>query len=333
MKKTLLALSVATIAAAPVAHADSQLTGSLRYGLTYSDPGNDADSEVSVNNYGSRIKWSGDTDLGNGMTAIGKLELRLNGERNGNVVNRLYYVGVKGGFGEVTLGTQDSAYDLATFDDTWWFGGGGLLGDRNEKEGVIKYKGSFGDVTVAVAAQMLSGDGDANQDVDDADIVDAAVKYDNGTFTVGAAVQSKTGGAGVDGDNYASRVDATGQPTGVANTDEADGTVASLLLGYDYGAGNVNLTLTAADEDYGYAVGLEKSEATGVELQLYHGNFLAFYNSTDLDKGNNTPFDVGIGYTQSLGPQTLIWYELVNRDPDTDADAALTAAATLKYDF
>lgn len=308
MKKLALAVSVATIVAAPLAQAGSTLTGSLRYGVAYTDDGVN-DGQFSAQNFGSRIKWAGDTDLGNGATGYGKLELRLNDARNGDaqntdgtnalgVVNRMYAVGIKGGFGDLSFGVQDTAYDIANPDRTWWNGGYGLTGKRNEKNGAVVYKKGFGDIDLAIGAQMVSNTA-GEEEV--ADIVDAGVKYSANNIMLAAAIQSDTA---------------------------SEGTATAVSGGYNFGAGDFTVTYGIEDEDF--TGGAEK---TGLDVQVGFGNFYGWYGQTELDGADSTPFRVGVGYTQSLNEQMLVWYELFSTDLDDDSDATMAFNAALKIDF
>ena len=83
LKKTAIALAVASVAATPlVAAADGTIYGSMRYGFENTGDGfvRDANGNITGNNteavnqfknFGSRFGFKGDTDLGNGLTAFG----------------------------------------------------------------------------------------------------------------------------------------------------------------------------------------------------------------------------------------------------------------------
>ncbi len=312
MKKTLIAAAAvaATSLAVPVvsqadshAKTTSKLVGSLRYGFAYADPGGDADADLSSQNFGSRIIWSGSSDLGTGTTAFANLELRLNDARNANVVNRKYRVGLKGDFGKVSWGIQDTAIDLVTPDRTWWNGGSGYVTLRNEKPGAVKYENSFGDIKLAAAIQAAPND----DDNDVADVFDVAVKYSANGVTLGAGVQTQAG---------------NGDP--VAN----DGTAFQVVGGYNFGAGDITIGFGVADEDF-----TGGAEVTGIEAQAAFGDIYAWFGSRDNDGGAN-PTRIGLGYTQKIGPQALLWYELFSDDPDTDgSDNTLAFNMALKIDF
>lgn len=313
MKKLLLSVAVATIVAAPIAQAGSSLTGSIRYGLNFTDSGTmvddpttvavdsiDPDAQINIENFGSRIKMAGDSDLGNGMTGYGKLELRLDGARGGAVNNRMYAVGVKGNFGDLSFGLQDTAFDIANPDRTWWNGGTGLIGKRSEKNGAVVYKKSFGDIEMRAGAQMINNTVESEEA---ADIIDFGVKYAANNITLAAAVQ---------------------------NDAAADGSATAIMGGYNFGAGDITVTYGVEDEDFSGA-GADK---TGIDVQAGFGNFYGWYSQTEVDlAGAPTPNRIGVGYTHSLSDQMLIWTELFSDDPDTDDDATVSLNTVLKIDF
>ncbi len=310
MKKTLVALAAVSLLAplaAQAAGTSSTLVGSLRYGLAYSDPGDGADGDFSSQNFGSRIKWAGSSDLGTGTTAFGQLELRLNSARNSNVVNRHYRVGLEGDFGKVSLGLQDSAFDLVNPDPSWWNGGAGLGGNRAEKPGTVKYENSFGDVAFAAAVTAETGD----TDNDFADLFDIAAKYSANGITLGAGMQTLAGDAAS------------------AHLGTGDGSAFAITGGYNFGAGWFDVTFGVEDEDFNAVGG---SEVTNMHLNVVFGDVYGWFGSKETD-GGNTPTGMGIGYTQSLGPKTLIWYELFQNDADDGSDADLGINMALKLDF
>ncbi|MEM9602347.1 MAG: porin [Pseudomonadota bacterium] len=293
MKKALLATAIAAATGAmSVAHAESSLTGSLRYGI------NANDDSTTLQNFGSRIKMSGSNDAG----VFGKLELRLSDSRNGNVVNRTYAVGMKGDWGQVSLGVIDPAFDKAGNRDlTWWNGGFGQLGSA-EANGGIRYDGSAGAVSFAVSAHLFS---DANNE--DVDRVDGAIVYSAGALTLGAAVASNTGGA--------------------ANN---DGSKTAVTGAYKFDGGQIRLVVGSQDADFDGSAG----DTDAFNVQVAFGDVYAWIGSTEEDGTDYTREGVGIGYTQSLSDRALIWYELFSQDGATAADEDVTALnAALKFDF
>ncbi|NWK78589.1 porin [Aquitalea sp. LB_tupeE] len=114
MKKLVLAAAIA--AAMPVlAHADVTIYGSIRAGLdSMKSTDTSFKSSTGVDDFGSRIGFKGNEDLGNGLKAIWQVETGLNvdgvattGTGSGTFANRTSFVGVEGNFGKVRLGYID----------------------------------------------------------------------------------------------------------------------------------------------------------------------------------------------------------------------------------
>ncbi|QOG50945.1 porin [Neisseria gonorrhoeae] len=114
MKKSLIAL---TLAALPVAAmADVTLYGAIKAGVqTYRSVehpegkvvGVETGSEIS--DFGSKIGFKGQEDLGNGMKAIWQLEQKASvSGTNSGWGNKQSFVGLKGGFGTIRVGSLNS---------------------------------------------------------------------------------------------------------------------------------------------------------------------------------------------------------------------------------
>ncbi len=213
MKKVLVASAIAAVmGGTSIAQAESTLTGSLRYGI------NANDDSVTLQNYGSRIKYDGSNDAG----VFGKLELRLADSRNGTVVNRHYSVGMGGDWGKVSLGVQDAAFDMVGDRNlSWWNGGFGLPGTA-EANGGIRFDKSMGNVSLAISAFMNG------TTTDDVDVADVALLYAADALTVGAAVQSNVGG---------------------------DGSKTALHAGYKFDGGQVRATIGNTEAEFNGAAG------------------------------------------------------------------------------
>src|SRR5690554_1272597 len=120
MKKTLIAASIAALAAtsanAAVKIYESE-TGSLSsYGKVQLELQN-YDGENNIQNNSSRLGFSGDTKLDNGLTAFTNFEFRFEPgvESDTDMVVRNSYLGVKGDFGSIKAGNFDSiTYTMVT---------------------------------------------------------------------------------------------------------------------------------------------------------------------------------------------------------------------------
>ena len=108
MKKTLIALALTALPVA--AMADVVLYGQIKggVGVTFAD-GNDSGTITQMEDYGSRIGFKGEEDLGNGLKAIWQVEQRVSlagaGEKTSEGWNnRDTFIGLEGGFGKVRAG-------------------------------------------------------------------------------------------------------------------------------------------------------------------------------------------------------------------------------------
>jgi len=229
MKKSILALAVAAALATPLAaQADTILYGSARVSVDYNDEDNLAnkfkgDGYWDVVNNDSRLGVLGSEDLGGGLSAIYQYEFGVDVTEGGNFEsNRPKFVGLKGGFGSITLGTQETPYyqvagitdifnSSKTFGPTAWLGGSfngyklnPSFSERDASsltrlDNTVLY--TTPDLNGFSASAMLSmsnsltgaarGNGDpiiaseADGYSDDVDIWNVSAKYSNGPFFAG----------------------------------------------------------------------------------------------------------------------------------------------------
>lgn len=167
MKKSLIALAV--LAVAGVAHAQSSVT---IYGIADAAIIKDKDQATVLRSGGlssSRLGFKGEEDLGGGLSAVFKLEGGMaldTGTADGFKFNRESYVGLAGGFGEIRLGKNWTAYDdivfntNSVFDSTFvptniWVAYD--LYNGNPNNGFKYVSPSFGGVSGAVTANLREG--------------------------------------------------------------------------------------------------------------------------------------------------------------------------------
>jgi predicted porin len=311
LKKTILALAVAGVAAAPMMASaaghgpDSAVYGSMRYGVESVDNGGATERVTTLRNFGSRFGIKGETDLGNGMTAFGKWETQMFGG-----ALRDFQIGLKGDFGQVYAGdginhTWDS---YMSTDDTWWYGGGQHLSDGIQNN-AITYMGGAGAVSFGITAQMNAQA--VNADEETVDGIEVVVAFDAGPVNIAVGM-----------------TDLNASPA-AADPEAVVGLVVKGAAG-DFG-------YKVDFQSQGAASGSTNDDASSFQLQGSFGSFYAQYGSQDLGaKGAAaaTPTNVVLGYTQTLGAKTLVWYEFRTRDLDTvGSETATVLAATLKYDI
>ena len=185
MQKKLIAAAVAGALATPVAIADVAVSGSIRTGVEYTG------SEWVVADNSSRLRFKASSDLGNGQSAFVNYEFRVNSAQGSIVTGntqRLTFVGIKGDWGQLSLGSQWSTLfnTVGTFiDPSNRYGGVGYWGNGG---GQYRMKES-----VYMSTQMgglsLSGDMQMNPGGDDLDRATVGGLMSIGGLSLGAAYQ------------------------------------------------------------------------------------------------------------------------------------------------
>ena len=274
--KSSLALAIAaTGATAPAVMAAEMaaeapgvtVSGRYRAGIVCNDVD---DNDCGLENRSSRFRIAASQDLGNGMSVIGKYEFgvaldegRLKGglksvstetDDDGNVTGvtgnedntrRVTYVGLKGGFGEISVGSRWTPmynFTASPVDPTnllggsWTDGAGFSLTDFRKGDSV-NYKNSFGDAAdIHVMLQMDDGD-DGNDAIDEWQI---GAKFNAGPATIGLVQRSVTDGDDTTGLNVSAGFGAVN--VGLSYWAGEDSDAVAGTVGFGLGAGTLNLT-------------------------------------------------------------------------------------------
>ena len=321
-KTTAIALAVAGIVAAPVAvqAGADEIYASARIGVQYKDTAGKADFDVR--SFASRFGMRGETDLGNGMTGFGRYEVNMDFQngvdsqsdddnavvdtgRNASISNRHRYVGVKGDFGSVLVGqTYHTFYNyvVGPLDNPWWFSTNTMVESVGRTDGGITYAGGTGNFSFGITAYMIADDEETP-----ADTIELGGSFGIGDSTLGLAYRT------VDEDGA--------NPTQGNGTDEDIMAVAWSGIGI----GSTTLAVSYMNQD----------KDNGIVVDWAIGNAYIHLETVDYDVANNTPMDITLGYTQSLGRKTTMYYEFNNKDADTDNsdDDSMAVMAVLKYDI
>ena len=185
MQKKLIAAAVAGALATPVAIADVAVSGSIRTGVEYTG------SEWVVADNFSRLRFKASSDLGNGQSAYMGYEFRVNSAQGSIVTGntqRLSYVGIKGDWGSLSLGSQWSTLfnTVGTFvDKSNRYGG---LGYWGEGGGQYRMKDSVA-LSTNIGGFSISADAQMNAGGDDLDRATIGTNINIGGVSVGAAWQ------------------------------------------------------------------------------------------------------------------------------------------------
>ncbi len=328
--KTALALAVAGItAAAPIAaQADGSVYASVRIGVWSGDITGDGVDNTELRSFSSRFGVKGETDLGNGMTGFGKYEWDVDFNRDSragrtnedDIGIRQRIVGVKGDFGKITLGqTYHTFYNyvVGPTDIPWWFSGYTMISYRGRTDDAISYDYSSGAFNFGVSAYFIA---DANVPADSEDAVDqleVGASFGIGDTTLAVAIQT----------TEADLAAGTGTLIGLASDEDILGLAWTgiMLGGSSWGFG-----LQTQDEDMSFLV------------DVVIGNLYVHVEAMSLDATSKTgpavdqdPIGITLGYTQNLGKDTLIYYEIFSQDNDTgdSADDVTQVMAVLKYNL
>ncbi len=210
MKKTLIASAVAAAALSAnvsamdtasdlAAKIDAMPTvyGNIQLAWYHSNLDEGPSESAFVDN-GSTIGFKHSHEIAPGVTAFLKAELEFDADdKAGNGGLNAFdeaYIGVKGDFGQVLLGSDDSIYESATdkISNYWEFGDGGVARpsyDTGEGD-VVRYETpSMGGLTAGVQVQ-INGDGEGKEKSYPYQL---AVTYKMDAITIAAAMDSNDG--------------------------------------------------------------------------------------------------------------------------------------------
>jgi predicted porin len=356
MKKSILALAVAAALTAPLAaQADTILYGSARVSVDYNDEGStdpfDNDNGVwDVTNNSSRLGVLGSEDLGGGLSAIYQYEFGVDVTDGGNLEsNRPKYVGLKGGFGQISLGTQETPYyhvagiiDIFNTDrslgSTAFLGGsfnGFKLNPGNDRDladgSLFRLENSlyyttpdFNGFSAEAMLVMNGASNDSQGYSDSVDLWNLTAKYSNGPFFAGISYLQLDGDDNVslgelaDGTNLSIDLDLNQWIVGLGYT----GGPFSVGLIYEQGTINEFGLLGTARFDGVRLLGNNDASNWYLTGEYRFGNNTIRAAYGQLDTGLDIPgFDETIdnylvGYQYDFSKRTRIWVEYIGRSAE-----------------
>lgn len=290
MKKSLIALGVAA-GMFGVAHADTtNLYGALGFSMSVENDGlKDSsigdtfkDNVWDLATHTSRFGIKGTEDLSNGLQAFFKFEIGVDAAGTAGANNTRYaHIGLKGDFGTVTLGRQNSLWktvmDQNNFNDVFVSAAGieklGRVG-----KAVSYVSPSFGGFQFAGSA-IFDADNAASKG---ADAYEAAALYDNYGVNAGVVYSNLKAKA-----------------NGKKDTTELTG----LNVGYKM------------DDTFSVNFGAAHKSSAGERYNLQGEYFLgantfrAGVNYDDNEKGSADPLTAALGYQYNFSKRTYVWVE------------------------
>ncbi len=206
MKKLVIASAVAAVMASSTVMADTTLGGEVRLKLQNQ-------GSMALNSGKLTVKINGSEDLGNGMTGLAYLEMENDNADNETDTfhNDKSYVGIKGDFGQLTLGAQGDAAGFACGGTDIFTDNSGNACSKGAVNGTLDnavvYVKGFDALTLVLGA-TFDGDLGKNEMVDTGDTQPdrgnhtvIALNYAADMFSVGFQVTSPDSDAPVLGSN------------------------------------------------------------------------------------------------------------------------------------
>jgi len=257
MKKTMIAMAVAGVIAAPIASAEVSISGSVEQEF-YDDSGADGWEAVTFN----MLNFSASEDLGNGMTAFAKYNLLTKAGATGNEANTNgdNVVGLSGDFGTVVVGTMEDFTEGKAMSRMTMSGSKAMIEPTDitirTPQGMAYVSPAFSGVTFGVAGYAAGDAGSSNLDA-----VDLMAHYVNGPLDIIATreVTNKDATSGTEGDEEATVIGASytmgDLKVGILNVDinNENGTEANdntdVAMRLDYVIGNNKITVGTLDDE------------------------------------------------------------------------------------
>ena len=293
MKKTLVALAVAGIVAAPAAFADVTISGQVKVIVADAENNDAGDFAPGFDNY---IYFKASEDLGNGMSAFAEMgfDTDTSAGISANDSSKDQKVGLKGGFGTVVVGRMETLMEGALssrFDD-----GMSSHGANNQLESSITAIGrvnalayvspSFNGFHAAIAGTLNGADDGLTQHHD------LLAAYDNGPISVVVGYTD---------------FDAPG----AAN----DGDITAVAGSYAMGPAKVSLGYFTTDDGADTADMIAR-----LDYKFGNNSILVGFKSTE-DKGASGEDVTSLKFTHHFSKRTAAW--IGYRDKDMD-DANVT---------
>ncbi len=314
MKKSLIALAVASAVSAPAFAATSNVDiyGKLHVSVSSFDADTaGVDTNTGVSSNASRIGFKGSEDLGGGLAAIWQYETTVNmdGQNSGNGgfgSMRNSFVGVKGGFGTVFAGIHDTPMKLLgrmvdNFGDTL-ADSRGILGatslngtnifDPRTNNTIAYVSPDFSGLTVAGAYVTDLNETDNAIDNNDTDAYSVNGVYKNGPLLLGAAYEKQN-------------VSAT-----------TDRSMWRLAAGYKFGNAKLGALYQSSKSD----VLTEERKGWGVFADYAMGavtlkaNYLKAGDSESVAEDSGKQFTLGADYALSKRTTVYALYAKVTND-------------------
>jgi len=335
MKKSALALAVAAALTGfgSIAYADTTLYGSARVSVDYVDDDLLGNEYWDVWNNSSRLGVRGQEDLGGGLAAIYQYEFGVDVTEGGNLnSNRPKWVGLQGGFGAITAGTQWTPYynvigvgdifnSSRAFSDYTYLGNAvGLRMDNSviyttpnlsgfSAQAMLVMNGSCEPSDPVRPNQLCNGitTDPATTNLlpqnlsDNIDMWNIGLSYKNGPFFAGATYMA------LEGPEFRQ-----------ATIPSSDGDQWGLAFGYNSGPFAITFAYEDGDLNRLFEDDVQNYYLTG-QYSFGPNVIRAAYGYVDPDsdkKGDDNIDNYILGYQYNFSKRTRVWLEYIGRTSD-----------------
>lgn len=271
MKKTMIAMAVAGVVAAPIASAEVSISGVVEQTFIDDDANTNGWSATTFN----MLNFSASEDLGNGMNAFAKFNFLETDGTTGTTNNGDNVVGLSGDFGTVVLGTMEDFTEGKAMSRLTMNGPAEIEAANNNAGrtagGIAYVSPSFNGVTVGVAG-FTDASTTGSNNIDASDVM---VHYVNGPLDI-ILTQEKQA--------------AEGSLTTSSATDQK-----TTAMGASYTMGDIKFGVMSIDTDGAEGVSADDSTDTAMRLDYTMGNnVITVASINDETKTSGTASEVDI---------------------------------------
>lgn len=300
-----LASAVAFIATPVAAQDESELFdfyGKISVGMQYSDLDDGTASDKELTSYASRFGVKGGSKLDSGIEVIYQLEWEVDVADLGgsdNIKSRNQFIGLKGGFGEITAGRRDTALKLlqSGFDPFSDYEGDmkHIFAGKNRMSNTVSYfSPTFNDFQVA--ASYVFAEDDLEDDGVSMTVTYGDKKFSNTDFYVGVGMDDAVKGKDIVRAVAMTKLGTTQvgvlwqDQEDIDGTNQADGFVGNLVQPWE------QFTFKLQYQMLSFADGDESSLAAGVDYKLgKNTKVFGWYTGRDLDNVDAQQSYVSLG--------------------------------------
>jgi len=312
MKKTLIAMGVAAAVVAPIASADTSVSGKVEQNFTWTDSVTSATDELTGDT-DAYLVFKGSEDLGNGMSAFADIRLDLDGAADTTQTTFDTKVGLTGGFGTVVVGRMETFSEGKVLSMVDVFGGGTgveLGGDNvtRKDDGFAYVSPSFSGLTIGVAGYALN---DTANDIEDVDATDVALMYANGPVVVNLSQEEYKDDTGTDNEDITS-------------------------LGVSYAAGDLKVAVVYQDINNGDNVATSDHEDVMIAGTYNMGgnNSIAVgWNENEITTGATEKNTTAVEFRHNFSSRTRAYIGMTSDDFDDTAAETDEVYVGLEHSF